>query len=427
MYSASDGEGLKRACIIWPRRSGKDLTALSYTIKSMFERVGNYYYYLPTAEWGRDVIWDNTTKDGIPFLDFFPKEYIVGSDKNRMQIRLKNGSKFKVLGSDKAEKIGTNPVGVVFSEFAAGQSSMMWDLIRPILMENDGWAVFIYTPRGMNHGHELYRMAEENDKWFDELLTADDVFDHDGNRVITDEMIEEEIEQGMSQNLVQQEFYCNFDQGLEGSYYSDLINTAKKEGRIGDFPFTKGYPVHTAWDIGVHDSTVIWYFQMVEKEINVINYYENNSKGVEHYKGQLQKNQLEYFYLYGKHLAPHDAKKTEFGSGITIAKSAENFGIGFEILPREQNILDGIEATRWLIEHCNIDKRKCKVGIRHLEMYKKKWNKTLGRFSDKPLHDKAADASDGFRILARGLHKTRVGRMSVDDVKNLEAKHADIC
>ena len=140
--------GIKRAVCVWHRRAGKDKTAINYTIKEMLKRVGIYYYFLPTYQQGKKVIWDGIDGSGFKTMDHFPKEIIKKKNEAEMKIELKNGSLFQMVGTDNYDAIrGTNPVGCVFSEYSF-QDPQVWDLIRPILRENGGWAIFVYCVTG---------------------------------------------------------------------------------------------------------------------------------------------------------------------------------------------------------------------------------------------------------------------------------------
>ena len=152
--------GFKRAVIVWHRRSGKDKTVLQVLIKEMWKRVGTYFYIFPTYNQGRKVLWDGIDKNGMAFLDHFPPEIVSAKNESEMRIELSNGSAFQIVGCDSIDNIvGTNPVGVVFSEYSVGKAEA-WDYIRPILAENDGWAIFDFTPRGMNHGWKILQQAK---------------------------------------------------------------------------------------------------------------------------------------------------------------------------------------------------------------------------------------------------------------------------
>jgi hypothetical protein len=142
--------GIKRLLWVAHRRSGKDKTIFANLPKKMMERVGTYYYFLPTYSQAKKVIWTGADKTGFRFLDHFPKEIVKTINQADMIVELVNGSILQMVGADNIDRIvGTNPIGVVFSEYSLMKEEV-WNFISPILAENDGWAVFIMTPRGMN-------------------------------------------------------------------------------------------------------------------------------------------------------------------------------------------------------------------------------------------------------------------------------------
>ena len=146
----------KRNIIVWHRRAGKDQTALNALVVKAHERVGMYWYVFPEYKQGREIFWDGMRDDGRRFRDAIPKDLVLRSRDDMMLIELKNGSMIKVIGTDNADSIvGPNPVGCIFSEFSL-QNPIAWNLVRPILNANNGWAVYVYTPRGRNHGYDMY-------------------------------------------------------------------------------------------------------------------------------------------------------------------------------------------------------------------------------------------------------------------------------
>ena len=176
LWEALEG-GTKRAVAVWHRRAGKDLTSLNWTIMEAFRRVGLYWHVLPTYKQGRKIVWEGMTRDGRRFMDYWPEEAIVRRRDDEMTIWLANGSIWQVVGAENEEDVnklvGANPLGVTFSEYAL-QVPAIWNFVRPILAENEGWALFIYTPRGRNHGYKLKQMAEKNPRWFFQSLNVDD-------------------------------------------------------------------------------------------------------------------------------------------------------------------------------------------------------------------------------------------------------------
>ena len=203
--------GCKRGIWVLHRRAGKDKTCWNILIKAAFERVGVYFYILPLLTQARKIIFDGIDGSGFPFLGHVPDPTIASKNTTEMKIKLINGSILQVIGSDNIDAIvGTNPVGVVYSEFAL-QKPEAWDFIRPILRENDGFALFQSTPRGRNHFFEMWKNALGDPKWFKERLTVNDTLNEDGERYVTDAMIEQDRREGMSEALIQQEYFCSFD------------------------------------------------------------------------------------------------------------------------------------------------------------------------------------------------------------------------
>lgn len=205
VMSYLDGGG-KRAMSLWHRRAGKDSAGLNYAAKEMFRRPGVYWHLLPTQTQARKVVWNNVDKQGRKMVDqAFPEALRAKKREDEMLVEFKNGSMWQLAGADNYDSlVGANPVGVIFSEWAL-TNPQAWDFIRPILLENNGWAWFNTTPRGRNHAHQMAIMAQKNKDWFFERLTVDDT------HVLTPEQIDEERASGMSEEKVQQEYYCSFE------------------------------------------------------------------------------------------------------------------------------------------------------------------------------------------------------------------------
>lgn len=391
--------GLRRAICVWHRRAGKDLTFLNFMIKRMFERVGQYYYYFPTMAQGRKILWDGINKDGFKFMDYFPRELIDKKNDQEMKIKLINGSIFTIIGTDRLEVVGPNPVGCVFSEYSL-QNPSGWDYIRPILAQNEGWAVFNFTPRGRNDAYRLYINNKHNAKWFVELLTVNDT-----NAVSLD-AIEDERRSGMSDDMIEQEFYCSFSLGAEGSYYAKLISKVRDEGRICNVPYDEAVAIHTFWDIGVSDSTAIWFVQFVGQEIHILDYYENHGYGLKHYFDVINDRRINGHYTYGRHFGPHDIEARHFETGLSTIETARRMSLNFEVVPVER-IMAGIEQVRGLLSRCWFDEERCErkkyhqhSGIECLENYRRQLHDKEKVYSDNPLHDWSSHAADAFRYMA---------------------------
>lgn len=395
--------GGKRAVAVWHRRAGKDSTGLNYTACAAHERVGLYWHMLPTQKQARKVVWDRIDRDtGRKALDvIFPPAIRAKKNETEMKIELKCGSIWQLCGSDNYDAlVGGDPIGVVFSEFSLTNPAA-WDFVRPILAENGGWALFIYTPRGRNHGYRLFKAAQRMDGWFSEMLTVDDTQREDGSPIIALESIEEDRASGMAEEMIEQEYWCSFEAALVGSYYGTQLKTARQEGRIGFVPHRADVPVNTAWDIGYGDSTAIWFYQQIGDEIGLVDYEEDHGKGVDHYVKLIDGKP----YVYGKNYGPHDLSHHEWGSGKSRRKQAKDLGLEFHVLPK-LGVDDGINAARAIFPRCRFDETKCEKGIDALTMYRKEWDEDKQMFGDKPLHDWSSHGADAFRYLALAIKDT---------------------
>jgi phage terminase large subunit len=396
-------QGKKRIIQIWHRRAGKDKLDLNIVARAMQMKVGTYYYFFPTYSQGRKALWEGRGKDEVAYLDHFPKELIDGNLNNHeMKLRYKNGSLFQVIGTDDIDKIvGTNPVGCIFSEYSL-QNPKAWEFIRPILTENGGWAIFNFTPRGKNHAFDMYNMAVDNPNWYVSKLTVDDT------GMISEDDIDEERKAGMNEELIQQEYYCSFTASIQGAYYAKAYDEADKAGRFVGVPYDENAPVYTVWDLGISDAMSIGFFQLIGKEVHMIDYYENSNEGFPHYAKVLKEKE----YIYGKHFAPHDIKQRELMTGKTRLETAKELGIDFDEVPNI-GVQNGIDQARSLFKRLWIDKDKCKDFLKLIPQYTKEYDEERKIFKDTPLHDWTSHGADMFRYAAVVIDKMSEDRSTV--------------
>ena len=222
----------------------------------------------------------------------------------------------------------------------------------------------------------------------------------------------------MSQDMILQEYYTSFDMGVEGAYYSYYMDGLYRNGNIACVPWESAFPVHTAWDIGMHDNTCVIFFQTIGQTIRLIDSYQHSKEGLEHYAKILQQKP----YQYGKHIAPHDIRVKEWGSGITRYEKARQLGITFTVADQYE-IADGIEACRSLFSKLWIDEEKCKELIKSLENYRQEYNLKKRVYIPRPLHDWSSHFADAFRYLAVSLSKTSDGLSAKDIERQFEEAH----
>lgn len=411
--------GKNRLALAWHRRAGKDDISLHWAATSAMERVGPYWHMLPMANQARKAIWDavNPRTGRRRIDDAFPHEIRDSTRENDMFIRFKNGSTWQVVGSDNYNSlVGSPPIGIVFSEYALADPSA-WALLRPILLENGGWAVFISTTRGRNHFHKLVEYAKTSPEWYGETLTIEDTGAIPMSAIETErkELTAERGEQE-AEAIIAQEYYCDADASIPGAYYGSHMSKALKEGRIGMFPWLPDEQVGTAWDLGHGDSTVIWFYQQPKGgRVRIIDVLEGSGVGVDWYAKKLRDKP----YIYADHIWPHDGGHGNIRDveGETLQTTAEKLGIRpLRVLDNNMSVEHGISAARTMFPLCEfnthplpMEDESPEAAVLRMERahnalkgYRREWDDKLSRFKDVPLHDWTSHTADAFRYLARG-------------------------
>lgn len=408
LFQAMDGiigkpESRKRRGMLrWHRRAGKDKCCWCYLIKEAAQHSGNYFYVFPTKTMARQALWENIDKDGFKLLDHIPKEYIKRQSNQEMLLELVNGSTIRVIGYDKnPDSIrGIACKGVVFSEFAFSDPESYKTMI-PALRESEGWAIFNSTPNGRNHFYDLWENVVNSKNWYCSAMQTywPDRPGYSGLVPHKDfPMIKEE--EGLTEEDVEREYGVSFNSGMQGSFYAEQIETAYSEGRVSDFCYDDTHLVSTFWDLGVDDSTAIWFAQRRGNQYIFIDYFEDSGKDLVHYARILESKG----YNYDNHYLPHDARQRSLQTGVATADMFEdllkNYGVsGYVYVLDRAPIQDGINATRKLIKRCYFDSSRCLEGIKKLELYHRKYDKKRQVFLKEPVHDGNSHCADAFRMV----------------------------
>ena len=414
--------------IIAHRRWGKDEIALFGTMVKATQRVGNYWHMLPLQTQVRKAIWNAVNpRTGKRRIDeAFPESTRANTQEHEMMIRFKNGSTWQCLGSDGySGAIGSSPAGIVYSEWSQSNPSSL-SYLDPILVENDGWKLFITTPRGKNHAYKTFQTAKKDPDAFAQLITVEDT------GIFTQEQLDK-AKQGYinlhgedaGTAVFDQEYYCSFDAAILGAYYGSEFKKIDEDGRICKVPWQKGYKVYTAWDIGRTDDTAIWFYQIVGGELHIIDFHVSSGKDPGYYASQLLGKKvtinIEYGelrveygevipeiahrqkYEYGRIGLPHDAKaKTLAAQGKSVQEQlAKVFG-WTKTAPTVRNLSfdDGIKASRGALKRAFFDdNERVLEGIEALRQYQREWDDDKKMFKDNHLHNWCSHPADAWRYL----------------------------
>ena len=377
--------------IVAHRRAGKTVACVNELLRAALSTDkgdGRYAYIAPLLSQSKDVAW--------LYLQRFAG-VVPGATFNETELRvdLPNGSRIRLYGADNPDRLrGIYLDGVILDEYADMRPSLWGEVIRPLLADRRGWAVFIGTPKGHNAFYDTYRQARDDNDWLAMELRAS----------VTGLIDSEELDAArrqMSEDSYQQEFECSFEAAIAGAYFGKEMRRAEEDGRICPVPYDPSAEVYTAWDLGIGDSTAIWFSQMVGREVRIIDYYENSGVGVEHYIRMLKDRD----YNYAEHLLPHDADKSELGTGKSIREVMGEMGVRRTRVVPKLTVEEGIQQVRLLIPRVVFDAKRCASGIESLKQYRREWDDKLRTFKSRPLHDLHSHAADAFRYLAVGLRK----------------------
>ncbi len=421
--------GIKRQSLWWHRRAGKDELSLHKACMAMHPvadsplsnaRIANYWHCLPEYQQARKAIWTaiNPHSGKLRIDEAFPHELRESTRNDDMSITFKSGAAWRVVGSDNPNSlVGSPPFGIVFSEWALSNPSA-WGYLEPILIENNGWADFITTPRGKNHAHALHKAMRNDPDWFCQTLTLDDT------GAVTAEQIAKQMKswvalygEDAADALFQQEYYCSADAAILGAYYGKEMARAEREGRITAVAPDPRYDLHTAWDLGIRDSMVVLFFQIlpamrVPSRVLVVACYSAANYGIGHYADVIREFRERCGCLNGTDYVPHDARQREMGTfgEDNLAKQRLEVMIECGLRPKvvpQHMLADGISAVRQVLPRCWIDEVACETWLEGMRQYQTEWDDENKIFRDKPLHNWASHFADAGRTMAMAYRQVQ--------------------
>jgi phage terminase large subunit len=354
-----------------------------------------FAYVAPQLNQAKDIAW-TYLKEYTAFLK--PK-----INESELWVELPGSKRIRIYGADNPDRLrGIYLDGVVLDEFGDMDPTIWSQVIRPALSDRKGWAAFIGTPKGKNTFHKLWTEAEGDPEWTRLMLKASETGLLDKKELI-------DARKMMSEDEYAQEYECSFEAAVRGAYYGKEMNDADTSdpARVTAVPHDPRLPVHTAWDLGVADSTVIWFVQIAGRETHVIDVLKGEGVGLDWYAKRLQ----ERDYLWGNHYLPHDVEVRELGTGKSRKEVLEGLGIRVTVCPNIP-VADGIQAVRMLLPTCWFDKAKCKDGVEALRMYRREYDDKRQEFRVNPFHDWTSHYADAFRYFAVG-HQERAAPRAI--------------
>jgi hypothetical protein len=379
------------------RRAGKtvaDINELIMGATKCKRPNPRFAYVAPQLNQAKDIAW-TYLKEYTAFLS--PR-----INESELWVELPGGARIRIYGADNPDRLrGIYLDGVVLDEFGDMDPTIWTQVLRPALSDRKGWAIFIGTPKGKNTFYKLWVEAENDPDWTRILLRASETG-------LLDDKELADAKKMMSDDEYAQEYECSFEAAIRGAYYAKELNEAERAepSRLTAIPHDPRLLTHTAWDLGVADSTVIWFVQTVGRETRFIDCLKGEGVGLDWYVAQLQQRG----WLYGTHYLPHDVEVRELGTGKSRKEVLEGLGLNnIRVVPNIP-IADGIQALRMLLPTCWFDAGRCKEGVEALRMYRREWDDKRQEFRTHPLHDWTSHYADAARYFAVGHQEVSIAR-----------------
>ena len=402
-------ERLKRFnVLVCHRRFGKTVLSINEILDKGFRcprRNPQYAYIAPTYGAAKRIAWEYL-KEAVRLI---PGVSINESDL-RVDIPCQNGKiRIMLLGAENPGTLkGLYLDGVVLDEYAECDPRIWSEVIRPALSDRLGWGIFVFTPKGANHAHELYMNArkDQSGEWFVALFRASET------KIVPKTELDS-ARSFMSPEEYDQEFECSFSAALVGAYYKHEMGKMFDEKRITRVPHDPHANVITGWDLGIDDSTAIWFMQEVGRELHFIDYYEVSGRGLDFIVRQINDRK----YNFARHFLPHDAAARELGTGKTRVETLRKLGLKNLEVVKRQAVEDGIHAVRGMLAKAWIDSERCGWGIEAMKSYERSFDHKHMVYKARPVHNWASHGADAFRTIALGYR----GEASTSSSNSLES------
>ena len=385
----------KRITAVVHRRAGKSTClmwrgikrALSIPRRNPPPRVIHTLPY--QVQWDRTGLWDMLHAAGLAIPG-------ARAMKSELRLILPNGGVYQAGGMDKPDSWrGGYADEIILDEYDDTQAEGQTTAILPMLADFDGVLVRSGTPKGYGRlktafveagstlGHSRYLL-----RWQDTGVLSNEIIDG-----LRSEMTPEEFAQ---------EFECSFETPNSGAFFAKDLQQAETEGRITAVPYDPMLPVWTSWDLGMDDSTAIWFVQVSPGgELRWIDYFEAGGVGLETYAALLNSKG----YTYAKHILPHDVDVRELGTGVSRLEILNRLGVRpIKVVPA-MNPIERITALRMKLPRSRFDAGRCAAGLKALWHYRREWNEKASVFRPNPVHDWASHGSDAAGHLAVGLEE----------------------
>ena len=385
----------RNAIVIAHRRAGKTVAMVAQLIKDAFScdkprpRVA---YIAPTYRMAKSIAWDY-------FKAMLRGLSGVRYRESDLHIDLPNGARIMLMGGENPDRLrGQYLDSAAVDEMADCPESLITAVLRPCLADRQGSLYLIGTVKGRNHFWHTYERALTHPEWFTANLKPDDThaLSDDDLRILREEMGEE---------YYRAEMLNDPTAAVRGAYYGETMRDLEEKGRICEIEHLKDHPVTLAFDLGWADATAVWAIQTLSNgSVRLFDYAEYThvpfSEILSEYRARSD-------WAIERWIGPFDLDQHD-PEGTSRHDTASNLGIWFEVCPKHL-IIDGIEASRRVLQRCWFDSEATRKGCEYLSLYRAQWDDKRRILSRSPVHDECSHAADAFRYFAKATDGMQPG------------------
>lgn len=287
---------------------------------------------------------------------------------------------------------------VVETTWKGGRAGHLWNIVKGAMERTNEWEI-LFFPWYEDHSYAKSGSIEELEQW-----TIDYFAETKSKLPDTSFTLEQKLwYQSRRRDLgafIFQEFPTTIDEcfkaPIEGAIYASNIDQARVEGRVGIFPVDNSALVHTAWDIGAPMNIVTWYFQLVGREIRLIDIdLDLDLTPVQRVAHIYAKG-----YPLGEHFFPHDAPATE-SSGRSFLTEMTDAGLhNARVTPRTIDQWVEINYLRQIFPKLVFRLPHTDKGLDRLANYHTIVDSSRGHRTDFIVHDINSHTADALEQIA---------------------------
>jgi hypothetical protein len=231
--------------VVAGRRSGKTFGECVELFREAGQKEqARCWYIAPTYRQARDIAWEELKR-------LIPRQAIAGTpNESRLEIRLVTGSEIALKGADNPDSLrGPGLDFAAFDEFAWIQP-YAWDVVRPMLADRMGRALFTTTPAGHNWAYDLFLRGRSDDpdwkSW--QYTTAE------AGVVPVSEV--EASRADLDPRIFRQEYEASFET-LQGRVYDNFSRDTYPAGNVDASVEDTGGDILTGMDFNVHPMSAV--------------------------------------------------------------------------------------------------------------------------------------------------------------------------